>query len=68
MPLNSTRFWLLIGGILIGIAAVVGVVIKPEAADAIIRVSQVVLGLVGVGVYSDGQRKMGDRPAPEVTE
>ncbi len=61
MPLNSTRFWLIVAGALIGLAAVIGVIIKPDAQGPILTVALGVKALLGVGVYSDGRRKMGHR-------
>lgn len=62
MPTHSRRFWILICGSALGIVAIVATAIRPEARPAIETVLPMVLGLLGVGVYSDGQRPMGDRP------
>ena len=58
--LQSHRFWLIVAGLLIALAAVIGVIVKPEAQDSIIAAAIAVKALLGIGVYSDGTRRMGD--------
>jgi len=61
MPLKSRRFWMLIVGAALGVVSIVVVAIHPEAEGAIERVLPMVLGLLAVGVHSEGSRPMGDR-------
>tara|TARA_R110002012_G_scaffold39245_1_gene108658 strand:+ start:3293 stop:3508 length:216 start_codon:yes stop_codon:yes gene_type:complete len=68
MPTQSRRFWILICGSVLGVAAIIATAIRPEAQPAIETVLPMVLGLLGVGVYSDGQRPMGDRPGTTPAE
>ena len=51
---------LIIGGVL-GVVSIVVVALHPEAEGAIERVLPMVLGLLAVGVHSEGSRPMGDR-------
>ena len=60
MPLKSHRFWMLVVGGLVAIAAIVGVVVKPEAATQIVAAAIGLKGLLAVGVHSDGNRRMSE--------
>jgi hypothetical protein len=51
---------LVVGGVL-GVVSIVVVALHPEAEGSIERVLPLVIGLLGIGVYSDGNRPMGDR-------
>ena len=51
---------LIIGGA-IGVVSIVVVAIHPESEGAIERVLPMVIGLLAVGVHSEGSRPMGDR-------
>ncbi len=59
--LQSNRFWLLMAAVLIGVIALVGVIINPEAIEAVKEVIIGIEALLGIAIYSDGQRRMGDR-------
>tara|TARA_R110000751_G_scaffold129404_5_gene231461 strand:+ start:2142 stop:2327 length:186 start_codon:yes stop_codon:yes gene_type:complete len=61
MPLKSRRFWMLIIGGVLGVVSIVVVALHPESEGAIERVLPLVVGLLAVGVHSEGSRPMGDR-------
>ena len=68
MILKSRRFWMMIAGGILGGAAIIATGFNPESADAIERAATVIIGLLGVGVYSEGTRPMGDREVADKTE
>tara|TARA_R110000824_G_scaffold64273_4_gene168023 strand:+ start:8408 stop:8593 length:186 start_codon:yes stop_codon:yes gene_type:complete len=61
MPFKSRRFWMLIVGGVLGVVSIVVVALHPESEGAIERVLPLVVGLLAVGVHSEGSRPMGDR-------
>jgi hypothetical protein len=59
MPLNSHRFWMIIAGFIVALAAVIGVIIKPEAQVPILAVALGLKGLLFGAIKSDGDNRMG---------